>query len=68
MTYIARSKPEADRATFLRPFEENLKVPEGAKTLEEDENKRRTVIRNVVGAVKGTGEGTDRGAFDPCAG
>ena len=61
MKYLARLESEDSRATFIRPFQDALNIPEGETPLSEDEGKRREVLRLVLGEVKGLGEGNDRG-------
>jgi len=60
VTYIARSKPEADRPSFTAPFQESLTVKEGDKSLEDDESKRKNIIAQVFGAITGSEDGSAR--------
>ncbi|KAI3616701.1 pci domain-containing protein [Moniliophthora roreri] len=60
VNYIVRNRAEDDRAGFIRPFQDALKVEEGQKPIEEDEEKRRKVFSMVVTEVHGLGDGTEK--------
>lgn len=59
--YIARTRPEEERSAFKQPFADAFKQAEGQKPIAEDEGRRQQVISQVVDALNGLGEGSDRG-------
>ncbi|KAK7049708.1 hypothetical protein VNI00_005739 [Paramarasmius palmivorus] len=60
VNYIVRNRAEDDRAAFIRPFQDALKVGEGQKAIDEDEEKRRKVCSMVIAEVHGLGDGTEK--------
>ncbi|KAK1223316.1 hypothetical protein PQX77_013793 [Marasmius sp. AFHP31] len=60
VNYIVRNRPEEDRATFIRPFQDALKTEGGQKRIDEDEDRRRKIISMVISEVKGVGDGNER--------
>ena len=63
VNYIVRNRAEDDRAAFIRPFQDALKVGEGQKAIDEDEEKRRKVCSMVIAEVHGLGDGTEKGVL-----
>jgi translation initiation factor 3 subunit M len=61
VTYLVRPRTEDERGAFIRPFQDALKTPEGAKPLDEDANRRRKIVLMVIDEVKEVGEGTEKG-------
>lgn len=61
MNYIVRNRSEEERGSFIRPFQDVLKTEEGKKPIEEDEERRKTILAMVLSEVKGLGEGTEKG-------
>jgi translation initiation factor 3 subunit M len=59
--YIALSRPEPERATYVQSIQKKLAVEEGQTPLSEDIERRREVFSSVFGDIKGVGEGTERG-------
>ncbi|KAJ7591436.1 PCI domain-containing protein [Mycena floridula] len=60
VNYIVRGLSEEERTSFIRPFQEALKTPDGATPFAEDEGRRRKVFVMVIQEVKGLGEGSER--------
>ncbi|TFY82705.1 hypothetical protein EWM64_g1301 [Hericium alpestre] len=58
--YIALSRPEAERASYIQSVQESLQVGEGQTPIAQDEGRRRQVFSNVLGDVTGLGEGSER--------
>ncbi|ETW83622.1 hypothetical protein HETIRDRAFT_116256 [Heterobasidion irregulare TC 32-1] len=58
--YIAQSKPESERASYVQFVQDSLQVGEGQTPISEDEGRRKQVFLNVFGEVKGFGEGSLR--------
>ncbi|KAJ2930574.1 hypothetical protein H1R20_g6515, partial [Candolleomyces eurysporus] len=58
--YVARSHPEEERAAFIAPFQDALKVEEGQKPIEEDQEKRKSVFKSVLQQVNGLGDGSEK--------
>jgi hypothetical protein len=63
VNYLARSRPEAEQAAFIVPFQEILRRGDGNEPIELDEAKRREAIGRVVDTVTEFGEGSSRGTF-----
>ncbi|KAI0065733.1 PCI-domain-containing protein [Artomyces pyxidatus] len=59
-SYVALSRPEPERASYIQGIQESLQVAEGQIPLSEDEGKRRDVFSSVLSEVKTTGEGSER--------
>jgi translation initiation factor 3 subunit M len=55
VTYVARTRPEEERAAFIAPFQESL------KTVESDDAKR-AALQSVLKEVNGLGDGSEKGA------
>ncbi|KAL0580738.1 hypothetical protein V5O48_001296 [Marasmius crinis-equi] len=60
VNYIVRTRPEEERATFIRPFQDALKTESGQKPIEEDEDRRRKIFSMVISEVKGLGDGSEK--------
>ncbi|KAI0758225.1 PCI-domain-containing protein [Fomes fomentarius] len=60
VNYLARALPEDGRPAYVQPFEQSLATPEGQKPIEEDEERRRKVLGEVLDEVKGLGEGSEK--------
>ncbi|PPQ68277.1 hypothetical protein CVT26_006193 [Gymnopilus dilepis] len=60
LTYLARNRPEEERAAFISPFQNALRSEEGKKPLDQDEPRRKLIISKLLEEVKGLGEGTDK--------
>ncbi|KAL0059643.1 hypothetical protein AAF712_013608 [Marasmius tenuissimus] len=60
VNYIVRNRPEEERATFIRPFQDALKTEGGQKRIDEDEDRRRKTISMVISEVKGVGDGNEK--------
>ncbi|KAI0638546.1 PCI-domain-containing protein [Trametes polyzona] len=60
VNYLARSVSEDGRAAFIQPFQDAVTTPEGQKPIDDDEDRKRSVLSTVVEQVKGLGEGTDK--------
>ncbi|KAF5363986.1 hypothetical protein D9756_000250 [Leucocoprinus leucothites] len=58
--FVARSRPEDERAPFIASFQDDLKTAEGQTPFEEDEARRRTVFLKLLGEIKQLGEGGDK--------
>ncbi|KAI0309588.1 PCI-domain-containing protein [Amylostereum chailletii] len=58
--YLARSRPEADRPTYIQAVQDSLHTAEDQRPLSEDEGRRRDVFLSVFGEVKTLGEGSER--------
>ncbi|KAI5119609.1 hypothetical protein M0805_005779 [Coniferiporia weirii] len=58
--YIARSRPESERPAFREPFADALKTAEGQKPLGDDAERKKQVALQVVEALDGLGEGSDK--------
>ncbi|THH12263.1 hypothetical protein EW145_g113 [Phellinidium pouzarii] len=58
--YIARPKSDTDRPAFIEPFAGALKTAEDGNLLEEDEERKRKLILQVLQAVDSLGEGSDK--------
>ena len=43
MNYLAQSRSEEDKTSYLQPFEESLATAEGEKPLEENVDRRRKI-------------------------
>lgn len=63
--YIARPRPEEERANFVQPFADQLDTAEGQKPFEKDEPRRAKVFVTVLDEVKDLGDGSDKGACHP---
>ena len=63
MNYVVRNQSDEDRAAFIKPFQDALKIEEGQKALEEDINRRRKIFSMVLNEVKGLGEGSEKGTY-----
>jgi hypothetical protein len=61
VNYLAQSRSEDERAGLLQQFEETLATAEGQKPFEEDEERRRSVVGEVLAQVKDLGQGSERG-------
>ncbi|KAJ2917498.1 hypothetical protein MD484_g2913, partial [Candolleomyces efflorescens] len=59
VTYVARSRPEEERAAFIAPFQDAVKTEEGKKPIEEDEERRKSVLKSVLQQVNGLGDGSE---------
>lgn len=55
LTYVARSRPEEERAAFIAPLQESV------KNAETDEAKK-AALQVVLGQVNGLGDGSEKGA------
>ena len=56
--YLARSKPEEERAAFLKPFQDAI---QGDLPIAEDEGRRKKALSMLLGEVKDLGDGTEKG-------
>jgi translation initiation factor 3 subunit M len=55
LTYVARSRPEEERAAFIAPLQESV------KNVETDEQKK-AALQVVLNQVNGLGDGSEKGA------
>ncbi|KAF5333713.1 hypothetical protein D9611_002702 [Ephemerocybe angulata] len=53
LNYVARSRPEEERASFIAPFQESLKSVE-------DDSSKKAVLKSVLKEVNGLGEGSEK--------
>ena len=60
---MAQGRTDEERTAFIQPFSHALTTKEGEKSLEEDEERRRKVVKLVVEQVKGLGEGSEKGPW-----
>ncbi|EGO02107.1 hypothetical protein SERLA73DRAFT_177851 [Serpula lacrymans var. lacrymans S7.3] len=58
--YIARNRSEEDRTALTQSFQQLLKTDEGAKSLDEDDDRKRTIFSAVLNEVKGLGDGNEK--------
>ncbi|KAI9449883.1 PCI-domain-containing protein [Russula earlei] len=58
--YISQSRPEPERAPYVQSIKQTLAVKPGQTPLSEDLQRRRVVFADVLGDVKGLGEGSER--------
>lgn len=62
MDYVTLSTPEDERAAVLQSFRDIVKTDEGAKPVEEDEEKRRNALTFVMDLTESLGDGSEQGA------
>ena len=60
--FIARSRPEADQAAFKQSIEEATKSLRPQEGSEPDVKGKGKILSQLVDAVDGVGEGSERGA------
>ncbi|KAF9226872.1 hypothetical protein BS17DRAFT_728784 [Gyrodon lividus] len=60
LDYTARSNSEDERTALLQSFKDIVKAEEGAKPIEEDEDRRRRVFELVLNNTNGVGEGSEQ--------
>ncbi|KXN92352.1 Eukaryotic translation initiation factor 3 subunit M [Leucoagaricus sp. SymC.cos] len=58
--FVARSRPEDERGTYIASFKGDLKIEEDQKPLEEDTSRKRAVFVKLLGEIKQLGEGNDK--------
>lgn len=61
VTYIARGLAEDARPPYFKPFQEAIEGIDAATPSPELEERKRKALTLVLAAVKGLGEGSDRG-------
>ena len=61
MNYIVRNQSDDERAAFIRPFQDVLKIGEGQQPLEQDEERQKKIFAMVITEVKGFGDGNEKG-------
>jgi len=66
VNYIVRNQSDDERAAFIRPFQDALKVAEGQKPLEKDEKRREKIFSMAITEVKGFGDGNEKGMLLEC--
>jgi translation initiation factor 3 subunit M len=59
LDYTARSDLEDERNALLQSFKDIVKTEEGAKPIEEDEDRQRRAFELVLNHTKGIGEGSE---------
>ena len=60
--YIARSRTEADQAAFKQAVTDTVKSIQGQEGSDPDVEGKRRALAQLVDALNGVGEGSDRGA------
>ncbi|GJE84538.1 PCI-domain-containing protein [Phanerochaete sordida] len=60
VNYLAQGRSDEEKAAFIQPFEDALTVKEGEKSLEEDAERRRNVLKLVLEQITGLGEGSEK--------
>ena len=63
VNYLAQGRSDEEKASFTQPFDDALTTAEGQKPFEEDEDRRRKVVTQVLSEVKGLGSGSEIGKF-----
>lgn len=58
--YATRSSPEDERATALQSFRDIVKSGEGAKPIEEDQERRRRALTFALDQTKSLGDGSEQ--------
>lgn len=61
VNYLAQGLSEEERSVYAQPFVDLLSSPEGQKSIEEDDGRKKQVIALVLKQVRGVGEGTEKG-------
>ncbi|KAK7470302.1 hypothetical protein VKT23_001733 [Stygiomarasmius scandens] len=60
VNYIIRTRPEEERIAFIHPFQDAMKIGEGQKPMEEDQERKKKVFAMVLSEVKGLGDGNEK--------
>ncbi|KAG1797715.1 uncharacterized protein HD556DRAFT_1267237 [Suillus plorans] len=58
--YATRSSPEDERAAALQSFRDIIKPDEGAKPIEEDQERKRNALTFVLDGTKSLGDGSEQ--------
>ena len=64
---MAQGRSDEEKAAFIQPFEDALAVKEGENALEEDADRRRSIVKLVLEQITGVGEGSEKGSCQCCS-